>query len=380
MTNIMCNKPIRILYLSSANESLGNHHHRFLQALVNAKYDVHLVSYHPLPIAQNIRDINGLNIYHYPPKLIKKALFFNRVFHFKQVLRKINPDILHSGNVPNISFLAALSAFHPLLVMPNGSDVLIYPKKYRLIKLINNYVFSKTDWVTCDAKYVKEQIVKDYNYEEEKITVFPWGIELDIFKESHIENSLRKKLGWEDKIVLISNRHFEPVYDHKTLVEAYKLALVKNSDLRLLLVGDGKLREDICKLINEYGLEKYIYLTGRISREEMAHRLNEADVYITTSISDGTSVSLLEAFACKKPVIVSDIPCNREWIKNGENGFLASVGDVQMFSKHIVTLGSNKTLQSNMGKFNGDLAKEKADWLKNFQKLENIYSSLLYGE
>ena len=371
---------MKILYLSSANESLGNHHHKFLQALVNAKYDVHLVSYHPLPVAQNIIDIDGLNIYHYPPKFIKEALFFNRVLHFKKVLRKIKPDILHSGNVLNISFLAALSGFHPLLVMPNGSDVLIYPKKYKSVRLINNYVFSKTDWVTCDAEYVKKRIVIDYKYNSNKITVFPWGIELDIFKESHIENSLRKKLGWEDKIVLISNRHFEPVYDHKTLVEAFKLALVKNSDLRLLLVGDGKVREDIRELINEYGLGKYIYLTGRISREEMAHRLNEADVYITTSISDGTSVSLLEAFACKKPVIVSDIPCNREWIKDGENGFLAKVGDIQMFSKHIVNLGSDKTLQSKMGKFNGDLAKEKADWVKNYQKLEIIYNSLLYEE
>ena len=77
----------KILYLSSANEQLGNHHHKFLDALVQAKYDVHLVSYHPLPIAQNILDIDGLSVHHYPPYFIKRALFFNRVFHNQLVLQ-----------------------------------------------------------------------------------------------------------------------------------------------------------------------------------------------------------------------------------------------------------------------------------------------------
>ena len=345
--------------------------------MVEARYEVHLVSYHPLPIAQNIKDIKDLFIHHFPPKIIKKALFFNRVIHFRKVLKQINPDILHSGNVPNISFLAALSGFHPLLVMPNGSDVLIYPQKYWLINRINNYVFSKADWTTCDAEYVKDQIVNDNGYDPDKITVFPWGIELDIFKETAVSDSLREKLGWQNNTVLISNRHFEPVYDHETLVKAFKLAFKKNSDLRLVLVGDGKLFDEINDLIHKYELENYVNLTGRISREEMVHRLNEADIYITSSISDGTSVSLLEAFACGKSVIVSNIPTNREWIVSGENGFLADVGDVKMFSDRITSLGADRVLQAAMGKFNAALALEKADWVKNFKNLEQIYSSLL---
>ena len=50
----------KILYLSSANDQLGNHHHKFLEALAQANYDVHLVSYHPLPVAKNILDIASI--------------------------------------------------------------------------------------------------------------------------------------------------------------------------------------------------------------------------------------------------------------------------------------------------------------------------------
>ena len=101
------------------------------------------------------------------------------------------------------------------------------------------------------------------------------------------------------------------------------------------------------------------------------------DIYISTSISDGTSVSLLEALACKKPVIVSDIPCNREWVTNGVNGFMANVGDYKMFSNYIVKLSKDIALQNSMGEKNYSIALDRADWNKNFNKLEQIYSNLL---
>ena len=372
-------KKEKILYLSSANEQLGNHHYKFLDALAHDNYDVHLVSYHPLPIAKNILDIDGLTVHHHPPRFIKKALFFNRVFHFRKLLKKIKPDILHSGNVSNISFLAALSGFHPLLVMPNGSDILVYPDKYKIINRINNFVFSCTDWVTCDAEYVKNKIINDYSYDDKKITTFPWGIELDIFKVVDVDSttSIRTKLGWENNVILISNRHFEHVYDHNTLIESFRSALMKNSNLRLLLIGDGKLMNNIKSLVAKYELDDFIHFTGRITRDEMVIRLNESDIYITTSLSDGTSVSLLEAFACKKPVIVSDIPCNKEWIQNGENGFYAKPRDIDMFSEHILKLGEDRQLRESMSLINYNLAQKKADWIKNFKKLKDIYSNLM---
>ncbi len=367
---------MRILYLSSATDTLGNHNHKFLKALVDNGYDTHLVSYHPLPIAKNIQEIKGLKIYHFPPKIIKKPFYFNRIFHFKRLLRSIKPDIIHSGNLFNESFLAALSQFHPVLVMPFGSDILIYPQKYKIFKSINKFIFLKVDWVTCDAEFVKKRIIADYKFDRDKITVFPWGIELDLFNSNIISNDIRKKLGWEDNIVLIMNRHFEPVYDHDTLINSFRLSIKNNHNLRLLLVGDGSGRNRIEKLIIEYELKNYINMTGKVSRKKMVELLNASDIYISTSKSDGTSVSLLEAMACKKPVIVSNIPVNREWIKNNENGFLVNVGDERMFSDSIIKLSKNMMLQKSMGEKNRRIALEKADWKVNFKKLQGIYNIL----
>ena len=366
---------MRILYLATAKE--GNfHNHKFLISMVKSGYDVNLVSYHPQPVARNIQEIKGIKIYHYPPKLLKKSLFFNKVFHFKKVIKMIKPDILHSVNVTNVSFLAALTGFHPHLVMPMGSEILIYPAKNKLVKIINNFVFSKADWVTCDAEYVKSKIIIDYKYDKNKITVFPWGIELDMFQTSNSKNILREKLGWADKTIIVMNRHFEMVYDHVTMIKAFRLSIRENNGLRLLLIGGGYLKEKISELISEFKLDEYVFMTGRVSRDEMVLLLNESDIYLSTSISDGTSVSLLEAFACNKPVIVSDIPCNREWVKNGKNGYLANIRDEFDFSDAIIKLSKDLNLQKSMGKQNGIIARDKADWSKNFKKLELIYNTI----
>ena len=368
---------MRILYLSSGSDKLNSHDYKFLYSLSESGYDLHMVSYHPQQIADDIKNIKNIKIYHYPPKFHKIPLYIDKIFHFRKIIKYIDPDIIHSGNSFNVSFLAALSGFHPILVMPFGSDVLIFPEKYKSIKAINGYVFKKADWVTCDAEYVKKRIIEDYKYDSNKITVFPWGINLDIFCPKNFSNEIREKINWQDKTIIIMNRHFESVYDHETLIKAFYISIDKNPKLRLLLVGDGTLKEKTKNLILKYELEKYVYMTGRVSRKKMVELLNESDIYISTSISDGTSVSLLEAMACNKPVIVSDIPCNREWIKIGINGFLAPVGNDKIFANYISTLSSDIELQKKMGERNYIIANERADWCKNFNKLENIYKEII---
>jgi len=367
---------MRILYLSSATGTLGNHSHKFLKGLVEHGYDVHLVSYHPLPIAKNIKEIEGLKIYHFPPSIIKKPFYFNTLFHFKKLLKYIKPDLIHSGNLFNESFLAALSGFHPILVMPYGSDILVFPNKSKIFYYINKYVFLKADHVICDAYFIKDEIVRRYKYNNKRIDVFPFGVELEIFHRN-INSTFRELRGWENNTIIIMNRHFEPIYDPVTAIESFGEAFKINKEIRLLLVGDGSLKQEIISVINKKGLERYVYLTGRVSRAEMAELLNASDIYISSSKSDGTSVSLLEAMACGKPVIVSDIPTNREWINNGINGFLAPVGDKETFTQHILTLSSDNELQKEMGNRNYIIANERADWRKNLKKLREIYESIL---
>ena len=162
---------------------------------------------------------------------------------------------------------------------------------------------------------------------------------------------------------------------------AMTLATKINSNLRLILLGynpksSNSLTSFYFKLIKKYKLEKFIKILPSVPHNKMAENLNSSDIYISASFSDGTSVSLLEAFACGLPVIVTNIAANREWVNNGINGYLFEPGNFFSLAKYMLDLSSNPRLINIMSRNNLDLSSNKANWYHNIEKLEDIYASI----
>jgi len=371
---------MRICYVSS---NLNIHDYRFLSALIERKYDVYLISYaskrrYP-EIPTIIRNIKGLKTIHKKFDFSAGLGLFSPfvVLDFCNLLNRIKPDILHTGWVLRDGFLGALSGFHPVLLMPWGSDVLIEPEISLLRGMIVKYAIKKADMITCDCETVRNKIIQMTGFDESKIVIFPWGLELDKFYPDHKKSFLiRKKLEWTDNKIVIMNRSFEAVYGIQYFIEALPEILNQEPATRVILIGSGTLEKQIRSLVTELKLEEFVKFVGRVSMEEMPDYLNAADVYVSTSLSDGTSLSLLEAMACALPVVVTEINANKEWVIDGHNGFLVQPKNPGEVSKKVLTLLKNSNLREEMGQINLEIARDKADWNKNIDKLERIYKSM----
>jgi glycosyltransferase involved in cell wall biosynthesis len=105
-----------------------------------------------------------------------------------------------------------------------------------------------------------------------------------------------------------------------------------------------------------------------------------ADLYISPSHVDGSSVSLMEALASGLPCLVSDIPGNKEWIEDGVNGWLFRDGDVDDLTAKILNAIKNRKSFQEIGKVARNTAEERADWKKNFGKLLEVYSVIARSE
>jgi glycosyltransferase involved in cell wall biosynthesis len=362
---------------------LDIHDYRFLTALMKRNYDVYLVSYlskqRYSEVPKMIRDIKELKIIHRKFNFtMKYKLFFPfMILDLRNLIKRIKPDILHTGYVLNDGFLGALSGFHPVLLMPYGSDILIEPERSLLRRMIIKYAIKKADMITCDCETVKNKIIQMTGFEEDKIVIFPWGVELDKFyPDSEKSVRIREKLDWLDNKILIMNRSFKPVYGIQYFIKALPEILSQEPATRVILIGSGILEKQIRSLVTEMKLDGFIKFIGSVPIEEMPHYLNAADVYVSTSLSDGTSLSLLEAMACGLPVVVTEIPANKEWVINGQNGFLVPPKNPGEVSKSVLTLLKNSNLREGMGQKNLSIAKNKADWGKNVEKLEGIYKAL----
>ncbi len=117
---------------------------------------------------------------------------------------------------------------------------------------------------------------------------------------------------------------------------------------------------------------------GNVDNEKLPKLLNAADVYVSTSFSDGSSASLMEALGCGLPVVVTDIPGNREWVSEGErNGFLVPPGDIPALTVSVVKLLQQRDLRLRIRHANLGLAEGKADWRKNSLVLERRIDELV---
>jgi glycosyltransferase involved in cell wall biosynthesis len=365
---------LKLLYVSSK----GNiHDYRFLSKLVH-DYEVLFLHYAADNIIDEIRSLKGLKIISKKTWPIKSTPYPFVLRHFKKVYDDFRPDIVHTGYVWQVGILASHYDIHPHLSMVWGSDVLIEPDTDPIKKWCVKKVMKQSDHIQCDAEYVKEKIQSDYLNSPDKITVFPWGINLETFSARDKTKSRNELSLPKDKFIVLFTRHLHPLYGLPAMLKGFKQFALEKKDVLLLLLASGKLETKVKKFIAVENLESKIRLIGRIPNHELARYLNASDVYISVSLSDGTSLSLLEAMACGLPVIVTDLPAIREWISN-ENGLVIPKHSSENVYEALEKYYTNRPLMQLHGSLNKKIAQERANWDLNYLKLKEIYKNLLGG-
>jgi glycosyltransferase involved in cell wall biosynthesis len=338
-------------------------------------YEVLLLHYASRELIDDIKELKNLKIISKKP-IIKSFPLFSELLHFRKVYKKFRPDVVHTGYVWQVGILASIFNIHPHLSMPWGSDVLFQPEKNFIIKKIVKKVMNQCDHIHCDAEYVKHRIKEEYKIDESKFSVFPRGVNLKQFTPLDKINC-RKQLGIDPgKFVIHFNRHFEPVYGIDTLLEGYRIFASKKDDVLLLMVSSGSLKGKIEKFLKDNVLGSKVNIIGGIPNNKMPLYLSASDVYLSTSISDGTSLSLLEAIAMGLGLIVTDVPALKYWITE-KNGILVQRNSPSQVAGALEEYYNNRQLIRAHGDKNISIAKEKADWDKNYSKLREIYKNIL---
>ncbi len=363
---------MKVLYVTAKG---GIHDYRFLQKLV-MDYEVLLLYYSGNKLINEITSLGGLKIISKKPWPKSTFPYISEKRHFKKIYDDFKPDIVHTGYVWQVGILASHYNIHPHLSMVWGSDILFEPDNNWYLKRLVTKVINQCDHIQCDAEYVKKKMIKDYNIRDDKVTVFPWGIDLSLFKKED-KQECRKKLNLpQNKFIVLFDRNLEHVYGLEYMLEGFKKFSMNKDDVIFLIVSTGSLEKEVKKFISKNSLNEKILVTGRVPNNELPHFLNASDVYISTSLSDGSSLALLEAMACGLGLIVSDVPAIKEWVSE-ENGIITPQKNPQKVSEALEKYFSNRNLIEQHGSKSISIASERADWDKNYPKLKAIYNMML---
>ena len=193
----------------------------------------------------------------------------------------------------------------------------------------------------------------------------------------HERGEFRKKFGWfENDPIIICTRLHSNIYNVECVVKAIPMVLERVKNARFLFLGKGKLTEKLKQLVHDLNVEKNTCFTGFILHEKMQYYLKNSDIYVSSSLSDGTSAGLLEAMTCKLPCIVSEIAGNKEWIENMKNGLVFPTKDSRALAKKIIMLIKNEDLSTRLAENAFKTVRERANWRANSKVLNNLIERL----
>lgn len=366
---------LRILYLS---RSYTPHDVRFLTTIAKGEHEVYFLTLESESPVQDSRSLpDGVQRVDWDGSLPPFSLL--HLFHyrskFKKIIQKINPDLIHAGPIQTCAFIAATSGFKPFVSMSWGSDLMVDSHKNFVLEKMTKYTLQHSTLLWVDNQAVEKRAI-ELGMLPRRIIKFPWGVNLEQFSPG-ISNQIRSKLGWQDHFVLLSLRAFEPIYGVDILVRAFCEAAKEEPDIRLLLLGDGTQFDLMRGIVQEYKAEDFVHFMGRISQDELPILYQNADLYVSASLSDGSSVSLMEALASGLPVLVSDIPGNQEWVQPGENGWFFKTGNVIDLKEKIISIFRSQQVLPEVRLHARRVAEEKADWSEHARTMMKAYDYAL---
>ena len=288
----------------------------------------------------------------------------------RRLIKKLKPDVVHAHYATSGGLTALVCGFHPTVVTAHGTD-LTTGIQSRIWRRLLRRIFTFADCVNTVSKGL-EEMVMNLGIEPDKIETLTLGIDTDRF--ALIERPARRP---SRALRLVCTRRLEPVFDHLTILEALARLKDKGIAFETTFVGGGSLLDTLKRRAGEVGLNGSVRFTGKVHNDDLPEILGQNDVYLSASLWDGMSLSLLEAMAAGLFPIVSDIKANAALLKHNEDGLLHKVGDPDDLAGCIMRLHEHPQLAAGAAQRNRQKVFESADRQQNMKRLENIYEKLI---
>lgn len=254
-----------------------------------------------------------------------------------------NYHIVHSHGFTTMltSYIAKLISPYPMII--NGEHGTLYHDSLKQ-RLIQKFLFMKMDLNLSVSQDLKETIISAFSIHKDNFHTIINGVDTDKFSNTgDLSSIFRQSLDIKDDDLIIGSvGRLVPVKNYPSLINAFSMLLKSHPDCHLVLAGDGVERELLKSHIDELGLQDKIHLLGR--RDDIPSLMNQFDLFVLPSFSEGLSNTLLEAMSCGTPVIASDVGGNKEIILEGTTGYLYPSDDATSLANILKSLASNQAL------------------------------------
>lgn len=352
----------KICYLADADSS---HTRKWVDYFSDLGDEIHLISMRDTKYKYK----DNVKLYVIKPPFKSKLSYFFIINSIKKLINKINPDLIHSHYATSYGLYGRLSKKHPLIISVWGSDVYDFPKSSKLKEKLFIYILKGAD-VICSTSEDMALEIKKY-YDKKNIEITPFGVDIERF------NIINKPLS-NNYITIGVVKNLRKVYGIEYLIKAFvDLSKEIEKDIRLMIVGDGEERENLENLSKKLNIENKVNFVGNIDNKEVSKYINKMDIICMPSIRESFGVAAVEAEACGRPVVCSDVGGLKEVVLHNKTGYLFKSEDIEDLKEKLkkLILDEKKIMEfSTKGR---EFVVEKYDWNKNAALMKKIYNSVL---
>lgn len=337
------------------------HTRRWVEHLRSRGHDVRVWSLEPGPAELGARALPNPPL----PGFLRYPL---AVPALARELRAFSPGVVDAHFVPNYGLMGALSGFHPLSVAAWGSDLLVAGARDVLQRARARFVLRRADLVIADADNLARAALA-LGARPATVRAIPWGVDRARFAPAPAR----------ERGLLLSTRMHEPVYDIPVILRAAADVLARRPEAFLAIAGDGSLlpgHERLAASLLPAGRYRFL---GRLAPADLALWLGRAEVYLSASLSDSTSLSLLEAMSAGAIPVVSDIEGNREWVGEGDGARLFPCGDAAALARALDAVLEDAAWRDGARARNAGVIAGRGDWHRNFARIEAAFEALAAG-
>ena len=298
-----------------------------------------------------------------------------RAIQVRRCVRAMKPQIIVANWVPTYGLYAKLSKRRPFILFAYGSDIVDDPPRSPIHRAITVNVVKSADLVLIDCE-VQRRALLSLGCLPEKIISFPWFNEQGIVSID-ADSTLRDRLGWNRNLIVVCVRSHEALYSVDTLVRAVPQVVLQAPDVRFLIFGRGSQTHRLVELTHELNVMEFVHFAGSTPRDKLLGYMKDSDIYVSTSLSDGTSSSLLEAMFIGVPTVVTSIDANKEWVREGIDGLMFPVLDANQLAEAIVHLAQNPFRRRELSDAARKSVSQRVNWKSSSAELVNRMRSLV---
>jgi glycosyltransferase involved in cell wall biosynthesis len=302
-----------------------------------------------------------------------KRVILTSVPRLKKIIRQFRPDIVFAIYLVSKGLTGALAWNGPYAVAAVGSDVLDRNNRTGIRKWFREsvikFVCRRADIINTVSQELDDKLLK-LKVPKSKLLQLPFGVDTEQFCPA--PDMPRGKA-----IQMICTRRHGSFYDIPTIIKALAELKAKGKTFHCVFTSDGLLLEEHKKMACSLGLQDCVTFTGNLEHNMLPVYLRQSDIYVSASLGDGTSVALLEAMACGLLPVVSRIPANLPWVRDGQTGFLFDTGNFKQLAEKLEIAMVDSDLHYRAFSENRQLVKIRCDQKTNMNRLAMAFEKLI---